>query len=87
MRVVDIMRKNVVTIEADSTFSEAALLLQEHGISAVVVLAENAPKGIVTEHDFVTLVADGGNPAAVTVGDKMTTDEFNQLLQYLKAGG
>ncbi len=74
MRVVDIMRKSVVTIGADSTFSEAARLLQEHGISAVVVLAENAPKGIVTERDFVTLVANGGNPAAVTVGDRMTTE-------------
>src|SRR5438445_220389 len=63
MRVVDIMRKNVVTIEADSTFSEAALLLQEHGISAVVVLAENAPKGIVTGHDVVTLMAGGGKRA------------------------
>jgi len=79
MRVVDIMRKNVVTIEADSTFSEAALLLQEHSISAVVVLAENAPRGIITERDFVTLVANGGNPAAVTVGDRMTTELVTHL--------
>ena len=40
----------------------------------MVVLAENAPRGIITERDFVTLVANGGNPAAVTVGDRMTTE-------------
>lgn len=73
MRVSDIMHRDVVTVGAQDTFSQAAKVLREHGISSVVV-GEGIPSGIVTERDFVSLVAEGLDPATTKVGQRMSTD-------------
>jgi CBS domain-containing protein len=74
MQVGDIMHGNVVTVGADDTFSQAAAILRERRISSVLVQGDAGPAGIVTERDFVNLVADGQDPAAVRIGDRMTRD-------------
>jgi CBS domain-containing protein len=74
MQVGDIMSRNVVTVSADDTFAEAAKVLREHRISSVVVKADGGVSGIVTERDFVNLVADGLDPATTKIGDRMTRD-------------
>ncbi|MGH2556324.1 MAG: CBS domain-containing protein [Actinomycetota bacterium] len=53
---------------------QAAEVLREHGISSVVVKGEGVPSGIVTERDFVSLVAEGLDPATTKVGERMTRD-------------
>ena len=79
MRVKDIMHREVVTVDEDRTCADAAKLLREHQISALVVnSATGGPAGIITERDYVNLVADRGHdgspgkcgcrrPRAVTV--------------------
>ncbi|HXF56935.1 MAG TPA: CBS domain-containing protein [Actinomycetota bacterium] len=74
MQVGDIMSRNVVTVSADDTFADAAKVLREHRISSVVVKADGGVSGIVTERDFVNLIADGLDPAATRIGDRMTRD-------------
>lgn len=74
MQVGDIMSRNVVTVSADDTFADAAKVLREHRISSVVVKADGGISGIVTERDFVSLIADGLDPAATRIGDRMTRD-------------
>ncbi len=74
MQVSDIMHTEVVTVRADQTFAEAARVLREHRISSVIVQGEEGPAGIVTERDFVNLVSDGQDPAAVSVGQRMTRE-------------
>ena len=74
MNVADIMHTDVVTVGADDTFAVVAKVLREHGISSVVVKGESGPAGIVTERDFVNLLADGGDATSTTVGDRMTRD-------------
>jgi CBS domain-containing protein len=74
MQAGDIMSRNVVTVDVRATFAEAARVLHEHRISSVVVKKKDAPAGIVTERDFVNLIADGKDPASVRVGDRMTKD-------------
>jgi len=74
MNVADIMHTDVVTVGAQDTFADVAKVLREHGISSVVVEGEGGPAGIVTERDFVNLLADGGDATSTTVGDRMTRD-------------
>ncbi len=74
MNVSDIMNTGVVTVGAGDTFTDVARVLHEHGISSVVVNGESGPAGIVTERDFVNLLADGGDPTTTAVGDRMTRD-------------
>ena len=51
--VRDIMTKEIVTIDGDSTALEAAKLMTEKGISSVFIVKDGNPIGIVTERDFI----------------------------------
>ena len=68
------MHRDVVTVGRDQTCADAAKLLREHHISSLIVNSVTGPIGIITERDYVSLVADAQNPASVTVGERMTTD-------------
>ncbi|HEY3211409.1 MAG TPA: CBS domain-containing protein [Actinomycetota bacterium] len=74
MQVADIMHRDVVTVRGEDTFARAAKVLRKEGISSVVVKGEAGPSGIVTERDFVSLVAEGLDPKSAKVGDRMSTD-------------
>ncbi len=74
MRVKDIMHRDVVTVSKDETCAAAAKLLREHHISSLVVSSPAGPAGIITERDYVNMVADGQDPAGVSVADRMTTN-------------
>ena len=74
MRVKDIMHREVVTVGEDQTCADAAKLLREHHISALIVNSPVGPAGIITERDLVNLVADTQDPASVSVGERMTTN-------------
>lgn len=74
MQVRDIMHTDVTTTSPEDTFDHVATLLREHGISSVVVLDAGALAGIVTERDLVNLVADGRDPKATKVGERMSRD-------------
>jgi CBS domain-containing protein len=74
MRVGDIMQREVITIDAQDSFAQAARVLHEHAISSVVVKGRDRPSGIVTERDLVALVAEGLDPAGTKVGERMSRD-------------
>jgi CBS domain-containing protein len=74
MQVRDIMHTDVTTTSPQDTFDHVATLLREHGISSVVVLDAGTLAGIVTERDLVNLVADGLDPKATKVGERMSRD-------------
>ena len=74
MQVRDIMHTDVTTTSPEDTFDHVATLLREHGISSVVVLDAGMLAGIVTERDLVNLVADGRDPKATKVAERMSRD-------------
>lgn len=74
MRVLDIMHRDVVTVGPGETLADAARLLRKHDISAVVVIEDTQPVGILTERDFVQVVVEGQNPDAIAVRDGMSSD-------------
>jgi len=74
MRVGDIMTADVRTVSSGDTVAETAKLLSKNRISSVVVKDGNDVVGIVTERDIVHAVADGVDPKATSVGERMTKD-------------
>ena len=74
MHVAEIMQTNVKTATPDATFAEVARLLHDNRISSVVVMEGDRLAGIVTERDVVNMVAEGVDPRAVAIGDRMTRD-------------
>ena len=71
--VKDLMTKNVATINANKTVTEAAVLMSEKDIGDLIVMDDNAPVGIVTERDFVRRVLAGGKSANSKVSEVMTS--------------
>jgi CBS domain-containing protein len=74
MQVGDVMKSGVKTTTPDQTFAHVAKLLHDNAISSVVVMDGDRLAGIVTERDLVNLVADGLDPQAAKVADRMSTN-------------
>jgi len=74
MRVAQFMQRDVVTVDQGMSFADAAKIMRGRKISALVIKDGDAPAGIVTERDCVTLLAEGADPAAVTLSARMSTD-------------
>ena len=51
--VRDIMTKDIVTIDEGETALEAARIMSQKGISSLLVVKDEVPKGIITERDFI----------------------------------
>ena len=87
----EVINKNVITISPSSPVSEAAYMMMNEDIGALVVVAENdtRPIGIITDRDLViSVMAEKENPDEVTVEQVMTknpviidedTDIFDML--------
>lgn len=74
--ILDEKGRNVLTIRPDATLHDAARMLQENRIGALVVLGLNEQiKGILSERDIVNAVAKHGADAlAKTVSTVMTSN-------------
>jgi CBS domain-containing protein len=98
MNVATILKakgSDVATVNPGVTLSEAALLLTERGIGAVVVMEDRRVLGIVSERDIVRAVARGGAEALkAPVRDVMTTrvitcslnDSVDELMDSMTEG-
>jgi CBS domain-containing protein len=64
----------VVSVPPDTSVLDAATLMNDRGIGAVLVLDGNEPAGIFTERDVLRrVVAAQRDPATTMVGEVMTT--------------
>ncbi len=61
--VKDIMTKAVVSVDVATTVSDAAKIMEEKEIGAIVVTENNTPVGIITDRDFaIKVVAHAYDP-------------------------
>jgi CBS domain-containing protein len=58
--VKDVMATRVVTVDPDAPLAEAAALLREHKLGCLPVVAGDALVGVLTEGDFLALLARRG---------------------------
>ncbi|MCO6436106.1 MAG: CBS domain-containing protein [Phycisphaerae bacterium] len=75
--ILDRKGTDVATVDRDSTVLDAAKLMNQRRIGAVVVTAGDRVVGIFTERDVLTrVVAAGKDASSVKVGDLMSTPMF-----------
>lgn len=91
MQIKDIMQKKVITIKADATVEEAAILLYNHRIGGLVVVDDQgAVAGVITETDIFKCFVDvmglveGKTRLTIDVTDKIgilneITEIFSQM--------
>lgn len=72
----EVINKNVVTIALTAALSEAAYLMMNEDVGALVVVDNDTrPVGIITDRDLVvSAIAEGVNPEEVTVEQVMSKD-------------
>lgn len=69
------MTESIVTATRDERLDDLAARLTDLDIKSVVITDEDdRPAGILTSTDYLALVEDGVDPAATTVGDRMTDE-------------
>lgn len=54
--VKDIMTKSVISVDAEITVNEAAKMMEDAKVGAVIVMENNTPVGIITDRDFAVKI-------------------------------
>jgi CBS domain-containing protein len=71
--VQDIMTKDVVAVDENTTALDAARLMTEKGISSLIIEKDHAPVGIISERDFVKKICLKDRlPSTINVGSIMS---------------
>jgi len=73
IQLKDIMTEDVVTTGKDASVVDTAKLMEEHGVSSVVIENSGKPVGIVTERDMVRKVIIQSRDRDTPVGEIMTS--------------
>ena len=60
--VKEVMSKSIVSVDASVTATDAAKMMEDTEVGAVVVLDKNMPIGIVTERDFAIKITAHSYP-------------------------
>jgi CBS domain-containing protein len=77
MKVADVMTARVVLVPPDATVQEAATMMAEHDIGAILVGSGEALVGVLTDRDVILrVVVDGRDPKTVRVAEVMSTNVF-----------
>jgi len=77
-----LMSDSIHTVTPDTLVADAADLMRDNSIGSVVVVDENGHlEGILTNTDFVTIVAKSKPKAETTVERYMTTDVVTTTVQ------
>jgi CBS domain-containing protein len=72
IRVRDLMRPPVVSVERDAHLAAAAYLMRKAGDTALVVVEDEAdlrPVAVITDTDIAAAVADGKDPNDIRISD------------------
>ncbi|UCC91459.1 MAG: CBS domain-containing protein [Candidatus Aenigmatarchaeota archaeon] len=65
MKVKDVMKKHVVTVDPDMNMSTISKILTNNRIGSVVIVNEGMPIGMITTNDIVTVIAKGQDPKKI----------------------
>ena len=83
MHVKDAMSTSIVVIDKSQTLYEAARLMIERRVGALIILDETLPgPGILTERDVMRAVAEGNDPSSTKVEEVMTFEARTSGLDW-----
>ena len=77
MTVADVMTKSVISVDASMTINEAAKMMEDAKVGAVIVMENNTPVGIVTDRDFAVKVAAHAYQVSSPVKQIMSSPLFS----------
>jgi len=60
--VKDIMTKQVISVDSSATVNDAAKMMEDAEVGAIIVIEGNEPRGIITDRDFAIKVAAHAYP-------------------------
>jgi len=73
LKIRDVMVREVITVDEDSTVKEAVDIMNEFQIGSLIVLERGKAMGIVTERDFLKrVIAEGKDVMTTKVKEIMT---------------
>ena len=75
--IADVMTKSVVSVDASITINEAAKMMEDTKVGAVIVMEDNIPIGIVTDRDFAVKVVAHVYPLTSPVKQIMSSPLFS----------
>ena len=72
--VIKLIARTPLFVSLDATLREAAAILTEESIGALLVRAPHGPAGVLSERDIVAALAEGADPDRDRARDFMTPD-------------
>jgi CBS domain-containing protein len=72
--VMKLIARTPVFVALDATLRDAARILTEESIGALLVHGAHGPAGVLSERDIVAALAEGAEPGRDRVRDYMTPD-------------
>ncbi len=73
IRVKNIMTKGVLSVDAEMNVNEAAKMMEDSKVGAIIVMENNTPIGIVTDRDFAVKIVAHAYPITTSVKKIMST--------------
>ncbi len=77
MTIADVMTKSVISVDASMTVNEAAKMMEDAKVGAVIIMENNVPVGIVTDRDFAVKVAAHAYQITASVKQIMSSPLFS----------
>jgi len=77
MTIADVMTKSVISVDSSITINEAAKMMEDTKVGAVIVMENNTPVGIVTDRDFAVKVVAHAYQITTPVKQIMTSPLFS----------
>ena len=77
MTIADVMTKSVISVDVSLTINEAAKMMEDAKVGAVIVMENNTPVGIVTDRDFAIKVVAHAHNITTPVKQIMSSPLFS----------
>ena len=77
MTIADVMTKSVISVDASLTVNEAAKMMEDTKVGAVIVMENNSPVGIITDRDFAVKVVAHAYQITTPVKQIMSSPLFS----------
>jgi len=71
--VRDVMTKSVIAVDSSITVNEAAKMMEDAKVGAVIVMEKNMPVGIITDRDFAVKIVAHAYPITTSVKQIMSS--------------
>jgi len=75
--IADVMTKSVLSVDASMTVNEAAKMMEDTKVGAIIVMENNLPIGIVTDKDFTVKVGAHAFPITDPIKKIMNSTLFS----------